>query len=52
MSLKTELSRLIKEQGIVPLYYSADAEVSIDLMRAMYAGALELLNMQIAVIEH
>ena len=40
MNLKTELSRLIKEQGIVPLYYSADAEVSIDLMRAMYAGGI------------
>lgn len=40
MKLKSELSELIKEQGIVPLYYSADAEVSIDLMRALYAGGI------------
>jgi 2-dehydro-3-deoxyphosphogluconate aldolase/(4S)-4-hydroxy-2-oxoglutarate aldolase len=40
MNLKSELSELIKEQGIVPLYYSADPEVSIDLMRALYAGGI------------
>ena len=40
MNLKSELSELIKEQGIVPLYYSADAEVSIDLMKALYAGGI------------
>ena len=38
--MKLELSELINQQGIVPLYYSADAEVSIDLMRALYAGGI------------
>lgn len=40
MNMKSELSELIKGQGIVPLYYSADAEVSIDLMRALFAGGI------------
>lgn len=40
MNMKSELSDLIGEQGIVPLYYSADAEVSIGLMRALYAGGI------------
>jgi 2-dehydro-3-deoxyphosphogluconate aldolase/(4S)-4-hydroxy-2-oxoglutarate aldolase len=40
MNMKLELSELINQQGIVPLYYSADAEVSIDLMRALYAGGI------------
>lgn len=40
MNMKLELSELIKGQGIVPLYYAADAEVSIDLMRALYAGGI------------
>ena len=38
--MKSELSSLIKDQGIVPLYYAADAEVSIELMRALYAGGI------------
>ena len=38
--MKSELSMLIKDQGIVPLYYAADAEVSIELMRALYAGGI------------
>lgn len=40
MSKKLELTALIKEQGIVPLYYSADPQVSIGLMRALYAGGI------------
>ena len=40
MDKKTELKSLIKEQGIVPLYYAADADVSIELMRAMYEGGI------------
>ncbi len=40
MNKKSELSILMKEQGIVPLYYAADAEVSIELMRALYKGGI------------
>ena len=40
MDKKSELSLLMKEQGIVPLYYAADAEVSIELMRALYQGGI------------
>lgn len=40
MDTKTELKNLIKDQGIVPLYYAADAGVSIELMRAMYQGGI------------
>jgi len=40
MSKKLALSNLIKEQGIVPLYYAGDPQVSIDLMRAMYRGGI------------
>lgn len=40
MDMKIELKSLIKEQGIVPLYYAADAGVSIELMRAMYHGGI------------
>ncbi len=40
MSRKLELSNLIKEQGIVPLYYAADPQVSIELMRALYKGGI------------
>lgn len=40
MSKKTELTKLINEQGIVPLYYAADPQVSIGLMRALYAGGI------------
>ena len=40
MSNKLELTALIKEQGIVPLYYAADPKVSIELMRALYVGGI------------
>ena len=40
MDMKAELKSLMKEQGIVPLYYAADAGVSIELMRAMYQGGI------------
>jgi 2-dehydro-3-deoxyphosphogluconate aldolase/(4S)-4-hydroxy-2-oxoglutarate aldolase len=40
MNKKSELLKLIPEQGIVPLYYSGSAEVSIGLMRALYASGI------------
>jgi len=40
MSNKLQLTELIKDQGIVPLYYAADPQVSIGLMQALYAGGI------------
>lgn len=40
MSKKLELTNLINDQGIVPLYYAEDPQVSIGLMRALYAGGI------------
>lgn len=40
MDKKRSVSRLIAEQGVVPLYYAGDAEVSIGLMRALYAAGI------------
>ncbi len=40
MSLKTDVSELVKNQGIVPLYYAADVDTSIELMRALYHGGI------------
>lgn len=40
MSKKLALYKLINEQGIVPLYYASDPQVSIGLMRALYAGGI------------
>ena len=38
MDKKSELLKLIPEQGIVPLYYSADAVTSIEVMKALYSA--------------
>ncbi|MEJ7693083.1 bifunctional 4-hydroxy-2-oxoglutarate aldolase/2-dehydro-3-deoxy-phosphogluconate aldolase [Daejeonella sp.] len=40
MNKKSELLKLIPEQGIVPLYYSDDPVVSIELMRALYHAGI------------
>lgn len=40
MSKKSELLRLIPEQGIVPLYYSADPVTSIEVMKALYSAGI------------
>lgn len=40
MSKKSELLKLIPEQGIVPLYYSSDPYVSTELMRALYQSGI------------
>ena len=44
MDKKTRLSKLISDQGIVPLYFSASAEVSISLMKALYHGGMRTLE--------
>ncbi len=40
MNKKLELLKLIPEQGIVPLYYSSDPVVSIELMRALFNAGI------------
>jgi 2-dehydro-3-deoxyphosphogluconate aldolase/(4S)-4-hydroxy-2-oxoglutarate aldolase len=40
MNKKTELLKLIPEQGIVPLYYASDPVVCIELMRALYNAGI------------
>lgn len=40
MDKKSELLKLIPEQGILPLFYSADPVISIELMKALYAGGI------------
>ncbi|MES3017065.1 MAG: bifunctional 4-hydroxy-2-oxoglutarate aldolase/2-dehydro-3-deoxy-phosphogluconate aldolase [Bacteroidota bacterium] len=40
MNKKSELLKLIPEQGIVPLYYSSDARTSIETMKALYAAGI------------
>ena len=36
MDKKNELLKLIPEQGILPLYFYKDSEVSIEVLRALY----------------
>ncbi len=42
MNKKLEVLKLVPEQGIVPLYYSADPTVSIELMRALYIAGIRI----------
>jgi len=41
MDKKSHLLKLIPEQGILPLYYNADPEVSINVLRALHAAGLQ-----------
>src|ERR687889_122485 len=55
MDKKAELLRLIPEQGILPLYFTKDTEVSINVLRALYnAGirAVEYTNRGEAALEN
>jgi 2-dehydro-3-deoxyphosphogluconate aldolase / (4S)-4-hydroxy-2-oxoglutarate aldolase len=40
MSIKSDLLELIPEQGILPLYYHEDPDVSIHLMKALYSAGI------------
>lgn len=55
MDKKAELLQLIPEQGILPLYFTKDTEVSINVLRALYnAGirAVEYTNRGEAALEN
>lgn len=41
MDKKSLLSKLITEQGILPLYYHEDAGISLDVLRALHAAGLK-----------
>jgi len=44
MDKKTLLLKLIPEQGVLPLYYNADPEVSVNVLRALYAAGLKAVE--------
>ncbi|WP_374165787.1 bifunctional 4-hydroxy-2-oxoglutarate aldolase/2-dehydro-3-deoxy-phosphogluconate aldolase [Arcticibacter sp. MXS-1] len=40
MDKKSELLKVIPEQGILPLYFNKDTQVSLDLLRALYEAGI------------
>lgn len=55
MSKKEEVLRVIPEQGILPLYFNKDTQVSIDLLKALYSAgirAVEYTNRGEAALEN
>ena len=44
MSKKEKVLGLIKEQGLLPLFYNDSAEISEHTLRALYAGGVRLLE--------
>lgn len=40
MDKKSELLKLIPDQGILPLYFNKDTQVSIDLLKALYSAGI------------
>ena len=40
MDKKSELLKVIPEQGILPLYFNKDTQVSIDLLKALYSAGI------------
>ncbi len=41
---KDELVRRLAQQGLLPLYYNADKNTSIDLMRTLYKGGIRIFE--------
>lgn len=55
MSKKEEVLKVIPEQGILPLYFNKDTQVSIDLLKALYSAgirAVEYTNRGEAALEN
>ncbi|WP_256012708.1 bifunctional 4-hydroxy-2-oxoglutarate aldolase/2-dehydro-3-deoxy-phosphogluconate aldolase [Desertivirga xinjiangensis] len=44
MSKKTEVLKVITEQGILPLYFNKDAETSVELLRALYNAGIRTVE--------
>lgn len=55
MSKKEEVLKVIPEQGILPLYFNKDTQISIDLLKALYTAgirAVEYTNRGEAALEN
>jgi 2-dehydro-3-deoxyphosphogluconate aldolase / (4S)-4-hydroxy-2-oxoglutarate aldolase len=44
MSNKETLLQLIPKQGILPLYYNADTQVSVDILKALYKAGIRTVE--------
>jgi len=44
MSKKAELLKLIPEQGILPLYFNKDEEISVELLRSLYSAGIRAVE--------
>ena len=44
MNTKNELLKLIPEQGVLPLYFYKDTEVSIEILRALYNAGIRTVE--------
>ena len=44
MNTKNELLKLIPEQGVLPLYFFKDTEVSIEILRALYNAGIRAVE--------
>lgn len=44
MDTKNELLKLIPEQGILPLYFYKDAQVSLEILRALYRAGIRAVE--------
>jgi 2-dehydro-3-deoxyphosphogluconate aldolase / (4S)-4-hydroxy-2-oxoglutarate aldolase len=44
MEKKEELMKLIQEQGVLPLYFYKDEEVSIEVLRSLYAAGIRAVE--------
>ncbi len=43
MNKKEQILQLVPEQGVLPLFFHKDAEVSTEVMRALYKGGIRAL---------
>lgn len=44
MNKKAELLQIIPEQGVLPLYFNKDTQVSIDLLKALYSAGIRTVE--------
>src|SRR5260221_8721741 len=44
MDKRTQIISLIKDQGLVPLYYHESAELSIDVLKALFNGGCRIIE--------
>jgi 2-dehydro-3-deoxyphosphogluconate aldolase/(4S)-4-hydroxy-2-oxoglutarate aldolase len=44
MDKKAQILELVPRQGVLPLFFHKDAEVSVDVMRALYEGGIRALE--------